>query len=761
MESIFEFLFKYRPVVFERGEFMLGSSWPLAAAYLLGFLILLPVLWSYTSIKTRSHRLDHLILVGFRMGGLALLIFMLLRPLLVISTTVPQQNFVGILLDDSRSMSITDSDDRPRGDAVTEILRQGSKLLEDLGDRFKVRQFALARDARRISSAADLTFNGRQTDLGAALRSARQELSGVPLAGLIVVSDGANNGSTALTEELLNLRASGVPIYTIGVGKEHFDKDIEVQKVEAPRSVLKGASLVVDVLVAQTGYAGKEVQLQIEDGSRIVSTRTVKLPEDGATTPVRVQFTVTEPGPRIVKFRVPPRDDETVKENNEQQILLTVDDAREKILYVEGEPRFEVKFIRRALEDDENIRVVVLERTAENKFYRLGVDTKDELVAGFPKTREELFAYRGLILGSVEASFFTHDQLKMIEEFVSDRGGGLLMLGGGHSFDQGGYAGTPVADALPVVLAADPGSVLEPEFAEIKVMLTPFGRHHPVTQIADGLESSANRWSELPPLTTWNPIVRAKPGASILLSGRAVEMAEPLVVLAYERYGKGKSVAFPVQDSWLWQMHADIPVDDMTYETLWRQLLRWLISSVPDQVSVTVSNEHPMPGEAFDVVAEVDDSTYLRVNNSVVTAYITAPSGEERTLPMSWDIEKDGTYEVTYKPEETGLYEIRVEAQKDGAVIGSRNMYLEVADASPEFFGAELKAGLLKRIAAETGGRYYTSRDVGSLPEDITFTESGTTVVEQKPLWNMPVLFFLIILLLGAEWSFRRARGLV
>ena len=108
--------------------------------------------------------------------------------------------------------------------------------------------------------------------------------------------------------------------------------------------------------------------------------------------------------------------------------------------------------MRRAVEGDKNLQLVCLQRTSQNKFLRLDVDDAEELAGGFPKTREELFRYRGIVLGSVEASFFTADQLRMIAEFVSQRGGGLLALGGRHSFAEGGYGQTPLADVLPVVL---------------------------------------------------------------------------------------------------------------------------------------------------------------------------------------------------------------------------------------------------------------------------------------------------------------------
>ena len=219
--------------------------------------------------------------------------------------------------------------------------------------------------------------------------------------------------------------------------------------------MLKGTNLVVDVIVSQTGFHGTTVPLNVEDSGRILSTQDVTLTNDGEPTTVRVHFT-GERGrrPRPSASAFPRRQGEEITQNNVRDVLIDVEDRREKILFFDGEPHFEVKFIRRAVDDDKNLQLVLLQRTAENKYFRGDVDSRDELAAGFPKTRDELFAYRGLILGSIEASAFTGDQLRMIADFADRRGGGLLMIGGRRAFAEGGYAGTPLADALPVVLEA-------------------------------------------------------------------------------------------------------------------------------------------------------------------------------------------------------------------------------------------------------------------------------------------------------------------
>jgi uncharacterized membrane protein len=715
-------------------------------------------------------RLDRLLLSAVRTAALALVLFCLFQPVLLISTVVPQRNFIAVLLDDSRSMRVTDVDGRARGELIgdlfggapaapeTEEPQAEGAIRKALEERFRVRYYRFSSDATRVAGAGELRFAGGRTDLATAMDRAQQELAGLPLSGLVVVSDGADNSGQSMTDALLALQAAAVPVYTVGLGSERISPDIEIQRVEVPRSVLVGTTLVADVIVSHAGYAGRRVRLDVEDAGRILGSEEFDLPADGEL-PVRVQFQTEESGPRRVAFRVRPEEGEAVTANNVRQALIEVRDQRQKILYFEGEPRFEIKFLRRAVKDDPNLQLVLLLRTADEKYLRLGVDDGEELASGFPATREELFSYSGLVLGSVEASFFTHDQLQMMADFVSQRGGGLLLLGGRSAFAEGGYAGTPLADALPVVL--EPGTP-EDEVIEVAVELTPAGRRHPALRVADGDEESADQWSALPPLTSANRLSELKPGAVTLLAGSTIPDGDARVVLAHQRFGRGRAVVFPVQDSWLWQMHADIPVDDATHETLWRQLLRWLVTDVPGRVRVQSSEESIDPGESLTLTAQVEDERYLRVNGLRPTVRITDPTGLDVEAPMEWTVDQDGEYTAQYRPDQTGLYQVRVELPDDSAAARSTGTsYFHSGPTEREQFGAGMRRGLLERIAGESGGRFYTIDQVDQLPEDIRYTETGNTVIERKELWDMPFLFLLLLGLVGVEWGYRRWRGLI
>lgn len=764
MDALFGFLFNYRPIVFERGALALGVPWVVFVGLLAAVALAIPTLLRYSDARGKTTRRDRVILMGLRAGVLSLLVFSLCRPALVVSTVVPQQSFVGVLLDDSLSMRIADGDDGARSDYVGSTFGTEGALRKALEERFKLRYIRFSDTASRVEGPEALRFDGQQTHVGSALDRARQELASVPLAGLVVVSDGADNADGALTDALLALRAEDVPVYAVGLGRERFDRDLELSRVETPRAVLRGTTLAADVQLTQRGLAGERVQLLVEDGGRVVHTEEVELPVIGEVG-VRVHATATEPGPRIFTFRVAPVEGEQVLPNNRRDVLVQVADREEKVLYFEGEPRYEAKFVRRAVDADENLRVVTLLRTSENKFYRVGVDDGEELADGFPKTREELFRYRGLILGSVEASFFTRDQLRMIAEFVSERGGGLLMLGSRFSFSEGGYAETPVADALPVVLEAaqTAGGRDDPRyFSEVKVQLTPFGRAHGVTQLAETEDASAERWQGLPPLSVVNAVGRTKPGAATLLTGSMSPGDTAQVVLAYQRYGSGKALAFTVQDSWQWQMHAEISVEDRTHEGLWQQLLRWLVADVPGQVRLTTQSDRVSPGRSVRLRAEVRDDRFIKVNDARVVALVRSPSGEERELPMEWSVERDGEYEARIATDEPGFYEVRVEATRADQPLGPpATTWVQAVPLDTEYFGAERRSPLLQRLAEETGGRFYTPETAHTLAEDISYTGSGTTVTERKELWNMPALFLAALGLAFAEWAFRKWKGLL
>jgi hypothetical protein len=207
-------------------------------------------------------------------------------------------------------------------------------------------------------------------------------------------------------------------------------------------------------------------------------------------------------------------------------------------------------------------------------------------------------------------------------------------------------------------------------------------------------------------------------------------------------------------------MDASVPVGDVTYQTFWRQTLRWLVNDVPERITVAAATDHVGVNEPLQVNAQVTDKAYRDVNSASATATIRAPSGAETRVPLEWSVTRDGEYQTTYTPTERGVYSIRVTAQSSRDTVASDPAFVYAGDLTAEYFGAERHTSLLQRIAEETGGRYYTAGSAMGLANDLVYSEGGNTVVQRLDLWDMPIVFVLLLALVAGEWAYRRARGL-
>jgi len=763
MTAVFEFLFKYRPLLYSKGTLALRPAWPWYVTVLLALAAIAAayLLYRWTP-STLPWRLKFL-LSGLRAFALLILLLIFLQPVLILRSAVPQQSFVAIAYDTSKSMEIRDqSDGKSRLEAAKDLLRpEGNKFLDDLEKKFKLRIFRFSGAAERVAAFEDIPRHGNITNLAESLDQIVSELGTAPVSGVVLITDGADNRSKNLDAEAAILRGRNIPVYPIGIGASAFSRDTEVGRVTAPRSVLKNALIEADVSIVATGYAGRRAKLLVNDGDKTIKSQDIQLGNDGEAKNFKIHFSSEAAGPRLFTFRVQPFPEEVVSENNDQTVLIRIEDQQPQVLYTEGEPRWMYSFLRRAVQEDKNLRLVTLLRQAQGKFLRQGIDSPATLEQGFPTDKAELFRYKALILGSVEASFFTFDQLRMISDFVSQRGGGFLMLGGKNSFGQGGYINTPIEDMLPVIMRSGKGGQGSPEFQnlEYKVKLTNYGTDQPVTRISVSEEDNRKRWESVPSLVGWNPTAGTKPGATVLFQGSVPDaFQQNPVILAFQRFGRGKSMALTTASTWRWKM--ELESTDKFHDQFWKQMLRWLVSDVPDPVQLLPENHSYSLEEPVAMHAEVNDPAFLRLNNVQASVKVKSPSGEETALQMTWDVDKDGQYTATFLPREEGVHEATVEAFQNRKSLGTGKASFSIADSTEEYHNSALNSDLLKRLASGTGGRYYTLQDVQNVPEDISYVDGGTSRLEERELWDMPFLFMMLIGAISAEWIIRKRKGL-
>lgn len=753
---MFELFFKYPSSVFSKGTFVLLGGWPkwllalaiLAAATGLGLLIRKRASGSARVAGIRPG------LVWLLQTALAsVLLLMLWHPALSVATLRPQQNIVAVVVDDSASMAIDDAGSGSRRGAAEKVLNSG--LMSELQKRFQVRLYRLSDQLERISKLEQLNSSGQATHIGESLKQVLQDASSLPIGAVVLLSDGADNSGGIDLETISEIRRQRIPIHTVGFGREKMTHDVEISDVQVPQRALPDSRLSALVSFHQNGYSGQSAKITLKDGQKLLASKQVTLKSDGTEQSEPILFSAGASGVKTIDVAIDPLPNEENQKNNRVTRLVNVDQRKPRILYMEGEPRWEFKFLRRAVEDDRNINLVSILRTTQNKIYRQGVKDENELKDGFPTKVEELFGFEGLIIGSSEAAYFTAGQQQLIRDFVDRRGGGLLFLGGRDSLADGGYAKSLFSDLLPVTLPDRKGTFVR---APANVELTSAGRDSLITRIEEDPAKNVERWKKLPYLMNFQDAGQPKPGAVVLVDGLP-QQGGRIPMLIIQNYGRGRTAVFATAGSWRWQMLQ--PVADKSHEMFYTQLLRWLVNDTPRRVTTSTPRQLLADEKNVKLQAQVRDRTYLPAGDASVQAHIIGPDGFAETVEMRPDPLEQGSYTADWTTPKPGSFLVEVVAKKGNEELGRDVLTFRREDGVAENFRAEQNRELLEKLSSETGGRYYKPEDAGRLGTDISYSEAGITVRETRDLWDMPAIFLLLLTLRSGEWLLRRKWGVI
>ncbi len=743
---MFEFLFNYPLAVYRKGTLVFSSGWP-AALLLLGLAALAAaVFWLFFRRRGLPAR-RRLALGALEWSVLALLLLLLWQPALSVTVLKPQQNVVAVVFDTSQSMALEERYSQAR--ALFE-----DRLAKDLQKRFPIRIYQAGESPARIEQPP-AEPSAQRTDLGAALRQIASESAMMPVGAVVLLTDGADNGGNLGPDTIQALRRARIPVHAIGFGSERIANDIEILDADLPARVLPSSRLMLTATLRQSGFRGKTAKLTVRDGDRVLAQKEVRLPGDGETWRETLALNAGAAGVKTLDIGVQPLEDETNTRNNRVERLVDVRDRKPRILYFEGEPRWEMKFIRRAAEEDAQLDLASIVRTTENRFYRQGIRSPQELERGFPSTVEELFAFQALIIGNVEAGYFTPVQQNLIREFAGRRGGGVLFLGGRSALSDGGWQRSPVAEILPVTLADRKGTFRrEPATVE----LTRAGAESLLLRLEEDPEKNAARWKALPYMADYQMTGEPKPGATVLAEAiPGVRLRHPLLVT--QNYGRGRVALLATGGTWRWQMAQD--ARDQSHETFWQQLLRWLAGGVEERVTLMTTRQTYSGEEAAVIRAEVRDQNYLPAPGAVVSVHLLGPGGVSDTIELQPARGEPGVYEAQWRAPRPGPYLAEATAREGTVELGRDTVTFRREDGTREFFRTEQNRELLERLAAQTGGRYYRSDNAQDLVKEIELSEAGITVRETRPVWNAPAAFLLLAGLKTAEWLVRRRWGAI
>jgi len=666
---------------------------------------------------------------------------------LSVTALKPQQNVVAVVVDTSQSMALEQRYREAR--ALFE-----DRLAGDLKKRFPIRLYQAGEAPTRVEQLP-AEPSAQRTDLGAALRQIASESSLLPVGAIVLLTDGADNGGNLGSETIDALRRARIPVHSVGFGSERITQDIEILDADLPARVLPSSRLLLTATLRQSGFRGRTARLTVRDGGGVLAQKEVRLPADGDTWRETLALNSGAAGVKTLDIAVQPLEGETNTRNNRLERLVDVRDRKPRILYFEGEPRWEMKFIRRAVEEDAQLDLASIVRTTENRFYRQGIRSPQELERGFPSTVEELFAFQALIIGNVEAGYFTPVQQNLIREFADRRGGGVLFLGGRAALGDGGWQRSPVAEMLPVTLPDRKGAFRrEPATVE----LTRAGTESLLLRLEEDPEKNAARWKALPYMADYQETGAPKPGATVLAEAiPGVRLRHPLLVT--QNYGRGRVAVLATGGTWRWQMAQD--ARDQSHETFWQQLLRWLAGSVEERLTLLTTRQTYSGEEPAVIRAEVRDRNYLPASSAVVSVHLLGPGGVSDTVELTPARGETGAYEARWRAPRPGAYLAEAVAREGLEELGRDTVTFRREDGTQEFFRTEQNRELLERLAQQTGGRYYRPSDTGDLVKEIELSEAGITVRETRPVWNAPAAFLLLAGLKTAEWLVRRRWGAV
>jgi len=657
-------------------------------------------------------------------------------------------------LDTKQRQAIASSSRLDLGKSV--LTQSGRKIFESLGESLDVSYHAFGQSLRLISDnevmisedLMGLEAKEQGTSITASLEAVASS-GGIPPAGIVLLSDGIDNAKSQRSEVVLqNLGVRGIPVYTVPIGLTDPD-DVSIRNIVMQEVAYSGDKVPVRVQIQSKGYERRTARLAVLLNDRRVYSRIVRF--DGGLQFEEVDFRVDvyEKGAAQIDVIIEPFDDEISTVNNRVSRSVRIVNEKVNVLYIEGNARWEYRYLRAILKRDPRINATFIASNVGPEVAR----NSPEHIERFPNDREDAFQYDLVILGDVDASFFTDDELRLLEELIRDRGASLLMLCG-PMYSPGSYTGTPVQAMLPVRFDTEAGWKKIAE--SVYPVLTREGRSSLVMTLENEVELNDRIWSRMAPMDQLPPLLSAKPGATVLAvlsDSTARDQSYPLV--AWQRYGTGKCMS--IASDRLWRLR--YRTGDKYHWRVWSQCIQFMTLSRLMGEHKRIRLETDRSVYAVDgqcrLYAHVLDDSFDPVVQPVFEVYVLSIDGGQakQLVSLRPDKSQPGLYEGYFAPPDPGRY--RLEANENDQRVSSTTEF-QVADVRQELIDTDMSLAHLQRIANLTGGASLGIRELSKLSSLVNDRLITTKVRSERPLWDNSLVVLLLVALLGAEWILRR-----
>ena len=743
-----------------------------------------------------------------RSVGLGILCFCLLEPTRSLTVPKSQANTIAVLVDNSRSMRALYTQDAPAEGplvpAFAGTIADEAGWLSQLGSEYRLKKYLFGGQIQSVEQLSQWDGNEYQSNIEGALVSLKERYPNEPPAGIVVITDGRS------TNRVENLKAEGspfksVPIFPVLVPTQGDPKrDLWIQGVSVQTSDFETAPVTIVATIGHRGFQSERVDVCLEGlDQEAIQKQTIELDSSGNASVVRFQFRPKEMGPQGYKVLCRLARDipglEMTLENNHRYAAVDRTMGPYRILYLSGRPNWEYKFLQRALSQDAELALTALVRIAKKQpkfsfrskgtedsnplfsgfedvsqeekekydepvFARLGVVGKDELTKGFPKDAAELYAYSMIILDDLETEFFTVDQMQLLRQFVSLRGGSLLMLGGQESMRGRGFRDSVLGQLLPVDGDPTEPETLIPQIGQasegsIRFELTREGWLMPYLRLQDNQADESKRIEQMPSFEVWNRTLGVKAGARVLVEGQLQDGSKaPLLVV--QKFGKGQTGAVMLGDLWRWALMNRQESNSPFYQS-WRQIVRGMMVDIPKRVEMA-SREDLLQSAKRWIEVTVRDEKFSALDNASVEVRIVPPGGDAAIeVKGVASLESPGVYATSFLMRRSGVYRVEAEARdSDGILVGQAQSAFVYEPEAIELADCSIDENHLQDLAQSSGGAVIPSDGLNSIlakipVERLEFTERRTT-----PLWHTPGLLGLAVFCFAAEWLWRRRHGL-
>lgn len=763
-----------------------GQAWIGAGAwnFLLVLAALTIVFWVYRRDgRNRAVRIG----LGVLRGVLLLLLILLLnRPTVTLSQSRTEPSVLAVMLDDSASMRVPDAPGNvSRLTAATNLFSASNdQLLQKLSHTHQLRFYRFDDSATAIAtvplksklpastsaakSLASIKPDGQGTAVESSVLSVMQDLQGQRIAGVVVMSDGRDTPTQSDSQTLDAIKGFNARVYPIAMGTTKPPREVQLQSMDVEDVAFKGDIVDVRLSIKDSGFSqGHRVTVVLQNGATGAplpgingepATVSVALNKDRSTT-AEVQWKPSDIGPVKVTARILNQPGELNAHNATRTSRVSVVDSKISVLFVDGYPRWEYRYLKNELIRDKTIDVSCLLTSADADFAQEG----NTPIRRFPESIEELLKYDVVVIGDVDPLYFTDQQLQLISDFVSRRGGGLEMVAGPR-FDPQAYRGTALEAALPVAIGKVQTTDLnEPLTHGYRPVLTPLGKASSIFRFfANPKENAAYLKNDLQPQFWYCRGVTVKPGVGEVLAHHPTAIGpngKPAPLLVRGRFGAGRTIFSAMANSWRWRFYTG----ESNFDTYWVEQLRYLAKGRKiGQRRLSLTADQPVYdlGNTVHLSLRVIDPVLVQQLPDVLRVQVNDQHGQPvRMVSLTKRESTAGVYEGAFAADHVGRYTavlppVAGNDESIEAAIAVQLPRLELANPTVD-------PTTLSRLAAETLGKPIAFQSAAARLLKIPSAAKVIPVVTAEPLWSAPLVMVIFVLLIAVEWVARKWQGMV